>query len=94
MPMASRTLTRVALLSLGVAILPLTAYAGAEPAAKDSDYYTKRTCKVTRTTGSRLGGVRRCRTQAEIDQARQEDRQVLERIQAFKSTCGDTGRCG
>ena len=92
--MASRTLTHVAMLSVAAVSLPLTAFAAAEPAAKNSDYYTKRICKVTRTTGSRLGGVRRCRTQAEIDQARQEDRQVLERIQAFKSTCGDTGRCG
>lgn len=92
--MASRTLIRIALLSLTATALPLTAFAAAEPANKNSDYYTKRVCKVTRTTGSRLGGVRRCRTQAEIDQARQEDRQVLERVQAFKSTCGDTGRCG
>jgi hypothetical protein len=91
--MAHRLLTRVTLLSLAVAIVPITAYAAAEPAAKNSDYYTKRTCKVTRTTGSRLGGVRRCRTQAEVDKARAEDRQVVERIQSMKPTCGDSGRC-
>jgi hypothetical protein len=89
--MTNRLLTRVALLSLAVAVLPLTAYAAAEPAAKNSDYYTKRICKVTRTTGSRLGGVRRCRTQAEIDQARAEDRQVIERIQSMKATCNGQG---
>lgn len=86
--MAHRLLTRAALLSLTAAALPLAAYAAAEPAAKNGDYYTKRTCTVTRTTGSRLGGVRRCRTQAEVDQARQEDRQVVERIQSMKPTCG------
>jgi hypothetical protein len=84
--MAKAALAPRLLLALGVAAAPLAAYAAAAPAEKSSDYYTKRTCQTIRPTGSRLGGVRRCRTQAEIDQARRESREILDRVQAFKPT--------
>jgi hypothetical protein len=91
--MANRLLTHAALVSLAIAVLPITAYAASEPPVKGSDYYTKKICQVIKPTGSRLGGTRRCRTKAQIDAAKAEDRQVVERIQAMKPTCGDGGRC-
>jgi hypothetical protein len=84
--MSSRSGTHLALASLALFAMPITAFAAAEPAAKNKDYYTKKTCSVDLATGSRLGGVRRCRTKAEKDQARAEDRQVVERIQSQKVT--------
>ena len=49
----------------------------------------KRYCDVAQPTGSRLGAVRRCRTKAERDAAKQEARNTTERIQAMKPTlCG------
>ena len=45
----------------------------------------KRTCDVNVPTGSRLGGVRRCRTKAERDAARAESKQTVERIQSQKN---------
>ncbi len=49
----------------------------------------KRYCDVNQPTGSRLGAVRRCRTKAERDAAKQEARNTTERIQAMKPTlCG------
>lgn len=71
---------------LGLAGVPLVAYAAAEPAAKSGDYYNKKICQTVRPTGSRLGGTRRCLTQAEMDKARREDRTVTERMQALKLT--------
>ena len=45
----------------------------------------KRYCEVSQPTGSRLGGVRRCRTKAERDAAKQEARNTTERIQSGKN---------
>lgn len=45
----------------------------------------KRYCTVTRETGSRLGGVRRCRTKAEQDAYRAEAQKSVERIQSQKN---------
>ena len=45
----------------------------------------KRTCEVNTPTGSRLGGIRRCRTKAERDAAKAENRSVVERIQSGKN---------
>ena len=65
---------------------PIAAYGASEPAAKGSDYYTRKVCDTIKPTGSRLGGTRRCRTRAEIDQARRESRQVIERVQNFQTS--------
>ena len=91
--MTPHILARAALLAMAAVAVPIAAYAASEPAPKGADYYTKKVCQVIRPTGSRLGGARRCRTQAQIDQARAEDRQVLERIQSMKPTCPGTGLC-
>lgn len=45
----------------------------------------KRTCEINVPTGSRLGAVRRCRTKAERDAARAENKEVVERIQSRKA---------
>lgn len=84
--MVSRPLTRFALAALAVTALPLTAYAASEPAAKSPEYYTKKVCRVFRPTGTRVGGVRSCRTQADIDRGKAEDRQVMEKVQSMKVT--------
>jgi hypothetical protein len=60
--------------------------AGAERAAQKSDDPDRLTCEVTRPPGTRLGGIRRCRTQAEWAQYRGEARDVIHRIQAEGAT--------
>jgi hypothetical protein len=45
----------------------------------------KRYCEVDKTTGSRLGAIRRCRTKAERDAARAEGKSTIERIQSQKN---------
>jgi len=46
----------------------------------------KRICDTNVPTGSRLGGVRRCRTEREREEAKQEARTTVDRIQAMKPT--------
>lgn len=54
----------------------------------------KRYCEANVPTGSRLGAVRRCRTKAEREQARQEARTTVERIQSMKPTlCAPPNPC-
>lgn len=81
--MAKAALAPSLILALGVIAAPIAAYAANEPAAKGTDYYTKKVCDTIRPTGSRLGGARRCRSKADRDQAQQEARQVIERVQTF-----------
>ena len=45
----------------------------------------KRYCEVDKTTGSRLGATRRCRTKAERDAVRAEGKATVERIQSQKN---------
>jgi hypothetical protein len=45
----------------------------------------KRYCEVNQPTGSRLGAVRRCRTQTERDAAKAESKAVADRIQSQKN---------
>jgi hypothetical protein len=52
-------------------------------------YATKRICDVHVPTGSRLGAIRRCRTQREREEAKQEARQVVDRVQNLKVTVCD-----
>ncbi|HEY2753433.1 hypothetical protein [Phenylobacterium sp.] len=56
---------------------PAPAAAAAKPKTDDS---TTLICKTEVVVGSRLG-VKRCRTKADIDMQRFEDRQALERAQ-------------
>ena len=67
--------------AIAVVAVPL-AVQGAEVQAPRSE---KRYCEVTKVTGSRLGGVRRCRTKAERDAEKAEGRATVERIQSGKN---------
>ena len=62
--------------------------------AQKSDDSNRVTCEVTRAVGSRLGGVRRCRTQAEWAAYRQEVRDSVDRIQSGGATnCPNPSTC-
>ena len=78
---------RTLMAAIAVIAIPI-AVVGAEPrqSPSKSDYNTKKVCDVAQPTGSRLGGVRRCRTAAERDEHKQEARQVVDRIQMMKPT--------
>lgn len=75
-------LSALAIVCGSLAIQP----AGAESPAPRTDDPGRITCEVTRPPGSRLGGVRRCRTQAEWERYRAEMRDVTHRIQAEGAT--------
>jgi hypothetical protein len=84
---------RAVLAAVAVIAVPI-AVQGAQAPPQQPDHRTTKICEVNVVIGSRLGGVRRCRTQAEREQAQQEARQVVDRIQTFKPTCPtSTGRC-
>ena len=52
------------------------------------DPQAKRTCTVRTEIGSRLNSVRTCRTAAEREAAKQEQKQVIDRIQNDKVSFG------
>jgi hypothetical protein len=60
--------------------------AGAESPAQKSEDANQITCEVTRPAGTRLGGVRRCRTRAEWAQYRAEMRAAVHRVQSEGAT--------
>jgi len=72
---------RTLLAATAVVVIPISVVGTAEAQGES----TKRTCKVSKVTGSRLGGVRRCRSQAEWDQEKAEGRDVTQRIQSQKN---------
>ena len=62
--------------------------------AQKSDDSTRIVCEVTHPVGSRLGGVRRCRTQAEWAAYRLEVRDTVDRIQSGGATqCPNPATC-
>lgn len=67
---------------------------GAEAPARKAESSTDVVCEVTHPPGSRLGGVRRCRTRAEWAQYRQETRDVVHRVQAEGATFCDPNPAG
>lgn len=76
---------------LAVVAVPMTVQGMQAPAKAPTE---KRYCEVNQPTGSRLGAVRRCRTKAEREQAKQEARTTVERIQAMKPTlCAPPNPC-
>ncbi|HEV7661734.1 MAG TPA: hypothetical protein VGO55_17980 [Allosphingosinicella sp.] len=78
-------IARLLLSTFAVAAVPLAVH-GAEGPSPTANPQAKRTCQVETETGSRLGGVRRCRSAAEREALKQESRRVVDRIQAFKAT--------
>jgi hypothetical protein len=84
---------RALLAAVAVVAVPIAAQDARAPSQRP-DPRTTKICEVNTAIGSRLGGVRRCRTQEEREQAQREARQVVDRIQTFKPTCPTPmGRC-
>jgi hypothetical protein len=78
---------RVMLVALAVVSIPI-AVNGAEPQTSQPAPRAKRTCTVNTEIGSRLNNVRTCRTAAEREEARQEQRRTIDKVQALKVTFG------
>ena len=76
---------RAVLAAIAVIAVPV-AVQGEDPPARKADDQDRVICEVTHPPGSRLGGVRRCRTLAEWAQYRAETRDVVHRIQAEGGT--------
>lgn len=70
--------------ALAVVALPMAVQGAQEPAKSAPS--TRRVCTVQQTLGSRVNNTRRCRTREEREQEKQEARQVVDRVQAFKPT--------
>jgi hypothetical protein len=68
---------------LAVVAVPIAVQGEPAPAKASA---ARRICTVTPTLGSRVNNVRRCRTQEEYEQEKQEARQVVDRVQAMKPT--------
>jgi len=78
-----------ALLAVIVVVSVPIAVHGAEPQTQSTpDPQAKRVCTVRTEVGSRLNRVRTCRTAAEREAAKQEQRQVIDRVQANKVSFG------
>lgn len=79
---------RALLAAVAVISVPI-AVNGAEPQARSNpDPEAKKTCTVRTELGSRLNRIRTCRTAAEREAAKQEQRRVIDRIQADKVSFG------
>lgn len=78
-----------ALLAAAIVISVPIAVNGAEPETQQKvTPQTKRTCNVRPEIGSRINTVRTCRNAAEREAARQEQRQVIDRVQSNKVSFG------
>ena len=78
-----------ALLAAAVVVSVPIAVNGAEPETQQKvTPQTKRTCTVRPEIGSRINTIRTCRNAAEREAARQEQRQVIDRVQANKVSFG------
>jgi hypothetical protein len=74
--------------ALAVVVIPIAVVGAQTPPVRTSDYEGRRVCRVDSKTGSRLGGVQRCRSKAEWDRSKQESRRVVDRMQNTKvDTC-------
>ena len=79
-----------AFLAAAVIIAAPIAVNGAEPQSgqQKPNPQAKRTCNVRPEIGSRINTIRTCRNAAEREAARQEQRQVIDRVQANKVSFG------
>jgi hypothetical protein len=76
-------MVRAFLAALAVVAIPI-AVQGAEAPRRTPPKAEKRTCEVNTPLGSRLGGVRRCRSASEREAHKAEARRTVDRIQSFK----------
>ena len=84
--MTRPSLSTAALALIAMTGIPITAYAASEPTAKSAEYYTKKVCRSQKTIGSRLNTVRRCRSEAEWEALKREQRDVVDKMQTLKPT--------
>jgi hypothetical protein len=81
--------------AIAVIAAPTVVLSAEVPAtAQKADNSDQVVCEVTHPPGSRLGGVRRCRTRAEWAQYRAETRDVVHRVQAEGATFCDPNPAG
>ena len=80
---------RVLLAALAAVSVPI-AVNGAEPQTHQQKVspQAKRTCTVRPEIGSRINTIRSCRSRAETEEARQEQRRTIDRVQANKVSFG------
>lgn len=79
---------RTLIAAAAVVAIPV-AVIGARPPAKASKDSTRKICEVRGNTGSRLGAVRVCRTRAEWQEVKAEERATIERTQSRKALNGN-----
>ncbi len=72
--------------AIAVVAVPIAVQGAEGPRRTAPNPEAKRTCTVDLQLGSRLGGVRRCRSAEEREAAKQEARTVVDRIQSMKAT--------
>lgn len=77
-----------ALLAAAIVVAVPIAVNGEPQSRTTPDPQAKRTCTVRTEIGSRLNRIRTCRTAAEREAAKQEQRQVIDRVQADKVSFG------
>jgi hypothetical protein len=76
---------RALVAAIAVVAVPI-AVQGAETPRSSNQPREKRVCEVTVPMGTRLGGVRRCRSAREQDEHKAEARDVVDRVQRMKPT--------
>lgn len=86
-------IARTLLAAAATIAIPAAVLGAAEPAPRKDGSAEAKTCDVSRPVGSRLGGVRRCRTKTEREAHKQEARQTVDRIQSFKAVYCEPPRC-
>lgn len=78
---------RALLAAIAIVAVPIAVQA-MEPNSAPRAPRVKRTCEVTPAIGSRIRSIRRCRSDEERDQSKQEARRTVDRIQTMKATMG------
>lgn len=79
---------RTLIAAAAVVVIPV-AVIGARPPAKAPKDSSRKICEVRGNTGSRLGAVRVCRTRAEWQEVKAEERATIERTQSRKALNGN-----
>jgi len=77
-----------------VAVVAAPVVLTAQPTIQPRNDSTRKICRTDGEIGSRLGGVRRCRTKAEWDAEKAEARNVVDRVQNMRvSHCVPPQQC-
>jgi len=73
--------------AIAVVAVPFAVHGTQTPASAPPA--TKRICTITPTIGSRVNNTRRCQSREEREEAKQEARKTVDRIQTFKPCNGN-----